>query len=112
MADAVLSYPPHPFYPIEAKVAGYLANQWSVPVLLVVFFGGFAVILGTTLAIVTRVHPGLPKSDKAIILWFVLSKSHLRCDWESSANSPNSWKHPFLLRRYALAMQLCLQVLR
>jgi len=75
MVDSKILYPPHPFYPIEAEVVGYLANDYSVPALLALFFGGFAVILGTTLAVVTRVHPGLPKVDKVIVLWFVLSTS-------------------------------------
>jgi hypothetical protein len=74
MADPIPSTPVHPFYPIEAEVVGYLANKWSVPTLLALFFGGFAVILGTTLPIVNLMNPRLPKWDKAIVLWFVLCK--------------------------------------
>ena len=65
---------PHPFYPIEANIVGYLANQWSVATLLGLFASGWVVILGTTLALVQRRNPTLPRMEKATILWFVLSK--------------------------------------
>lgn len=65
---------PHPFYPIEANIVGYLANQWSVATLLGLFASGWVVILGTTLALVQRHNPTLPSMEKATILWFVLSK--------------------------------------
>ena len=65
---------PHPFYPIEANIVGYLANQWSVATLLGLFASGWVVILGTTLALVQRHNPKLRSMEKATILWFVLSK--------------------------------------
>ncbi|EAS32202.3 EBP domain-containing protein [Coccidioides immitis RS] len=72
---ANLTTPSHPYYPIEAQLVGYLANEWSVPVLV----GGFAVswglILLVTLGIVSYVRPSLPKADKLAVLWFVLSGS-------------------------------------
>ncbi|EEP82219.1 conserved hypothetical protein [Uncinocarpus reesii 1704] len=65
----------HPYYPVEAQLVGYLANKWSVPLLV----GGFAVswglILLVTLAVVSYVRPNLSKKDKAAVLWFVLSGS-------------------------------------
>ena len=67
--------PPHPFYPLEANIVGYLANQWSVPTLLGIFAGGWVVILGTTLLLVRSHNPRLPSIEKAAILWFVLSES-------------------------------------
>lgn len=66
------TYPPHPYYPLNAQVANYLANEWSVPVLLGYFFGGCAALFSLTLLIVKRVHPNLPTGEKACILWFVL----------------------------------------
>lgn len=66
--------PPHPFYPLEANIVGYLANKWSVPMLLGVFALGWVVILGTTSMLVKRHNPMLSSVDKASILWFVLSK--------------------------------------
>lgn len=65
---------PHPFYPIDANVVGYLANEWSVPKLLGVFFAGCGVELSITLLIVNRFNPRLSKSDKAALLWFVVCK--------------------------------------
>lgn len=53
---------------------GYLANKWSVPMLLGVFALGWVVILGTTSMLVKRHNPMLSSVDKASILWFVLSK--------------------------------------
>jgi cholestenol delta-isomerase len=64
----------HPFYPTEAEIVGYLANDWGVPELLGIFAGGWAVILGVTLVLVKRHNPALPVSEKMAILWFVLSR--------------------------------------
>ena len=67
--------PPHPFYPLEANVIGYLANQWSVLTLLGTFFAGCAVILGTTLALVKGHNPTLSGREQATVLWFILCES-------------------------------------
>ncbi len=78
--------PPHPFYPIEANIVGYLANKWSVVTLLGMFAFGWAVILRTTLVLVRRHNPALPATEKASILWFVLSKCHRFCQRVLLAN--------------------------
>lgn len=62
-------------FPVEAEIVGYLANSWSVPTLLGLFAAGWAVILGVTNLLVKRHNPTLGSSDKAAILWFVLSRS-------------------------------------
>ncbi|KAL8842203.1 MAG: hypothetical protein Q9170_000609 [Blastenia crenularia] len=62
-------------FPVEAEIVGYLANSWSVPMLLGLFAAGWVVILGTTNTLVKRHNPALGTSDKAAILWFVLSES-------------------------------------
>ena len=67
-----LSHPPHPFYPIETELVGYLANDWSVTTLLGVFAAGWAVILTITNALIKRHNPSLPAGEKAAIMWFVL----------------------------------------
>lgn len=67
--------PPHPFYPPEANIVGYLANEWSVLTLLGLFAAGWVVILGTTHLLVRNHNPGLSTSDQAALLWFVLSTS-------------------------------------
>ncbi|KAL8953483.1 MAG: hypothetical protein Q9222_000687 [Ikaeria aurantiellina] len=60
-------------FPVEAEIVGYLANTWSVPVLLGVFAAGWIVILGSTNLVVKKYNPTLGAGDKATILWFVLS---------------------------------------
>lgn len=62
----------HPYYPLQVEIAAYLANEWSVPLLLGIFFGGLAVILLGTKAFVARAHPNLRASERAAIWWFVL----------------------------------------
>ena len=66
--------PPHPFYPPEANVVGYIANEWSVPTLLGLFAAGWVFILGTTHILVNKVNPYLSRGDSAAILWHVLSR--------------------------------------
>ena len=71
--------PPHPFYPQEANIIGYVANEWSVPTLLGLFAAGWVVILGTTNTLVKNYNPGLSSGDKAALLWFVLSMDPRLC---------------------------------
>ena len=68
--------PSHPFYPLEANIVGYLANEWSVPKLLGVFFAGCGVELAITLMIINRFNPTLKNSDKAALMWFVICKAY------------------------------------
>jgi cholestenol delta-isomerase len=62
----------HPYYPLEVEIVSYLANEWSVPVLLGIFAGVCATIFIATLVLVNRVHPNLPATEKAAIWWFIL----------------------------------------
>lgn len=73
--DGKLSHPPHPYYPPEAELIGYLENEYSVLKLLVYFAAGCVGILGSTLAIVTRIRPSMNRADQLAILWFVLCKT-------------------------------------
>ncbi len=66
----------HPFYPIEAEIVGYLANEWSVPTLLAVFAVGWLFILGITSVMVKWHSPNLSSADEWTILWFVLCKCY------------------------------------
>ena len=70
-----LAQPPHPFYPIEANVVGYLANEYSVLKLLGLFAAGCTAVLGSALAVANTYNPTLSRGDKASILWFVLCES-------------------------------------
>ena len=64
--------PLHPYYPLEAEIVGYLANDYSVTKLLTCFGSGVAVIFALTLMVVRRVGPRLSWGDKGTVLWFVL----------------------------------------
>jgi len=72
----------HHYYPLEVEIANYLANEWSVPVLLGIFVVVCASIVIGTVVVVDRAHPHLPKVEKAAIWWFVICES-------SSASNPN-----------------------
>jgi len=63
----------HPYYPLEVEIASYLANEYSVPFLLGVFFSLCAGIVAFTRGWVRNFHPGLPGREKAAIWWFVIS---------------------------------------
>ena len=66
--------PVHPYYPLEVEIASYLANEWSVTVLLGTFSTVCAVIVLGTQLVVNKAHPHLPGCEKAAIWWFVLCK--------------------------------------
>ncbi|KXT18547.1 hypothetical protein AC579_2275 [Pseudocercospora musae] len=65
----------NPYYPVGSYIAGYAANEWSVPALLGVFFGTCTVLFTSTYFLVQRAEPGLSKNEILTILWFVLSGS-------------------------------------
>lgn len=69
-----IPHPPHPYYPLEVEITGYLANEWSVPALLGAFASGCAVIFGMTYLIIKRVQPRMPAHEVLTVMWFVLSK--------------------------------------
>ncbi|MCJ1360199.1 MAG: hypothetical protein MMC33_010202 [Icmadophila ericetorum] len=73
MNNTKIPHLPHPFYPLEVEIVGYLANDWSVPALLGLFAAGWAVILAVTLSVVKRFNPQVPSWERAVIMWFILS---------------------------------------
>lgn len=73
MANSSVASPPHPYYPVEAQLVGYLANEWSVISLVSTFIGGWAALLGATLALLSFLRPNLKNADKIAVLWFILS---------------------------------------
>lgn len=77
-ASSKISHPPHPYYPLEVEITGYLANEWPVLTLLTMFFGGCAILFSATYVVVKRVHPGLRTPELFTIMWFVLSKAFIR----------------------------------
>ncbi|KAF2749403.1 EBDP4, emopamil-binding protein [Sporormia fimetaria CBS 119925] len=66
------STPVHPYYPIEAEIVGYLANEWDTLTLLFAFAGGCTAIFSVTYMIVKRLRPNVSYSDLATVMWFVL----------------------------------------
>ncbi|KAL2356932.1 EBDP4, emopamil-binding protein [Cryomyces antarcticus] len=72
-ATKMAADPLHPYYPLGVEVVGYLANDWNVPQMLAIFFGGCAVIFYTTYLVVKRVHPHLPRGELYAVMWFVLT---------------------------------------
>jgi membrane protein YdbS with pleckstrin-like domain len=67
----------HPFYPLEVEIAAYLANEWTMQVLLSVFVGLILTIVMGTKMWVERVHPNLPGREQAAIWWFVICRYFL-----------------------------------
>ena len=92
----------HPYYPLEVEIAAYLANEWSVPLLLGVFFSLCGTVVLGTKHMVNKVHPNLPTSEKAVIWWLVICK----CPADQLAQLSamlifeRSRINPSLLRRY------------
>lgn len=66
----------HPYYPLEVEIASYLANEWSVPILLSMFAILCGLILVGTVCLVDKVHKRLPATEKAAVWWFVLCEQH------------------------------------
>jgi cholestenol Delta-isomerase len=65
----------HPYYPLDAEIVGYAANEWSVPALLGVFFGVCAALFSATFFVAKKINPALRKDELITIMWFVLSGS-------------------------------------
>jgi len=69
--STVLSHPPHPFYPIEVELIGYLANDKSTLSLLLIFLAGLIVICTTSWCVVSKYYPRVRTVDKWALLWFM-----------------------------------------
>lgn len=74
-SQGTMDRPSHPFYPVEVKYIGYLANDRSVLELLGIFALGCIAIVSLTIATVNRYNPRLHATDKASVVWFVFSRS-------------------------------------
>lgn len=62
----------HPYYPSDANIVGYVANESTVLSLLGAFIAGCAAIFGLTHLAVKRVNPRLPATEMITVMWFVL----------------------------------------
>ncbi|GAM91645.1 hypothetical protein ANO11243_096970 [Dothideomycetidae sp. 11243] len=65
----------HPYYPIGVPIAGYLANESSVPYLLGVFAAGCAVIFSGAYVVTKSLRPRISTGELLTVMWFVLSGS-------------------------------------
>ncbi|KAH8592955.1 EBP domain-containing protein [Bisporella sp. PMI_857] len=76
-AEILGTEPLHPFYPLGLVLSGgvYVANDWDLLTLILVFFSGWAAILAVTLALVKKINPRLKRSDQLLVLWFILTGS-------------------------------------
>lgn len=64
--------PMHPYYPLDAEIVGYIANESSVLGLLGSFIAGCTGIFGLTYLAVKKVNPRIPTSELITVMWFVL----------------------------------------
>lgn len=71
----ILTKMDHPYFPAEAQLIGYLANEWSVVKLVGAFALGWGAVLALTFMLVSYIRPSLRMCEKIAILWFVLSGS-------------------------------------
>ncbi|PLB48167.1 EBP-domain-containing protein [Aspergillus steynii IBT 23096] len=71
----------HPYYPLDAPIHGYVANETPLLSLLTTASVGAAALLGATLGLVSFLRPSLTRAERIAILWFVLSGT-LHCFFE------------------------------
>ncbi|PLN83420.1 Emopamil-binding protein [Aspergillus taichungensis] len=71
----------HPYYPLDAQIKGYVANEASIFKLLGAASIVAVSLLGTTFTLVTIARPSLNNADRLAILWFVLSGA-IHCVFE------------------------------
>ena len=89
----------HPYYPIEASIAGYSPNEASVLMLLTIASGAAAALLGITLTLVSLAQPTLRSADRFAILWFVLCKYPCTLQTVYTWLTRHSWNPALFLRR-------------
>jgi cholestenol delta-isomerase len=69
MPASAIVPPVHPYYPVEANIVGYLANEWNTLELCSMFASGCAAIFAITYGVVTKVRPSTSRSDLLTILF-------------------------------------------
>jgi cholestenol delta-isomerase len=69
-----MELPLHPYFPLGILLSGteFVPNTFGTLALVAVFAIGCAVILGSALLIAIRINPGLKRSDRLLVIWFVL----------------------------------------
>jgi cholestenol delta-isomerase len=74
---------PHPFYPPETEIIGYVANTESPVKLVSLFFVGAALALTVILLVLDRVGSHLRRAEKLTVIWFYLSGLRSLRSWDS-----------------------------
>lgn len=62
----------HPYYPLDVRIVGYVANESTVLSLLGSFVAGCAAIFGLTHLAIKRMNSSLPATELITVMWFVL----------------------------------------
>jgi cholestenol delta-isomerase len=62
----------HPYYPLDVRIVGYVANESTVLSLLGSFVAGCAAIFGLTYLAIKRMNSSLPATELITVMWFVL----------------------------------------
>ncbi|KAK1842516.1 ebp domain-containing protein [Colletotrichum chrysophilum] len=79
--SANVAAPAHPYYPVDAQILHYTANQTSIPVLLIAFGAVLALAVGAAVLGARKAHPALSKADLFTVAWFALC-GFLHCFFE------------------------------
>lgn len=71
--------PPHPYYPPGIPLSGgvFLPNAWSVSSLVQTFAAGLTLLLLLAFLAARASNPHLSRTDRVLVLWFVLSESRV-----------------------------------
>lgn len=68
---------PHPFYPLDSNLVGYVAMDWDVYGIFTVFGVGIMVVLLATRMVSQKLSPNLHGRDQAFAVWFMICTFHL-----------------------------------
>lgn len=66
--------PPHPYYPENAHIPGYVPNTSSLTELLVRSGSILSITIITAVWLATRFNPRLSLADRFVLGWFVQCK--------------------------------------
>ncbi|KAK1965785.1 emopamil binding protein [Colletotrichum sublineola] len=62
----------HPYYPVNAGLPHYVANEAPFLQLLVAFGVTIAIVVVAVLMVARRIHPEMATSDQLLVSWFAL----------------------------------------
>lgn len=64
--------PLHPYYPLDAELIGYQANDRHFLTLIGLFAGICLSVFGVTVGFCRRVRPGIGWGEVGVVTWFVV----------------------------------------